>query len=223
MRSKKSASQKLTVVLLSVILVLCCTIGGTLAWLSAESEAVTNTFTVGDINIKLQEYPFKKNADGSISTIELDENADPVQKIETYKVVPGGNQPKKPFVTVEKKSENCYVYVSIVNKLIIGNEVVVNYNEPAGWTLVGSKTEADAVTKLYRYNNVVEYNETEDQKLTVFTTVSYLNTITKDTIKELNGKTIELQAFAHQSDNTTQDVADAAACTKFGVTLLPNP
>ena len=40
---------------LAVVLVLCCAVGGTLAWLTQKTDAVVNTFTVGDINITLTE------------------------------------------------------------------------------------------------------------------------------------------------------------------------
>lgn len=217
MNAKKFSSKKLTAVLLSIILVLCCAIGGTLAWLTATSSTVTNTFTVGDINITLQEYPFKTD-----STTELDESATPVQSIDTYKVVPGGEQPKKPFVTVKAKSENCYVYVNVVNNLTIDDTLVVNYDTPANWTPIATQTAVDgSVSTLYRYNNIVNYSENDSEPLVVFTKVSYSDTIQKDKsetdleIGQLKGKTIVLNAYAHQSDNTTEAAADNAAKAHF--------
>ena len=41
--------------IVAVVLVLCCAIGGTLAWLTDKTASVKNTFTVGDINIELTE------------------------------------------------------------------------------------------------------------------------------------------------------------------------
>lgn len=43
--------------IVAVVLVLCCAIGGTLAWLTAKSDVVTNTFAPSDINITLTETP----------------------------------------------------------------------------------------------------------------------------------------------------------------------
>lgn len=211
---------------LVLVLLIGCGIGGTLAWLTAQSATVTNTFTVGDINITLQEHPFKTN-----STTELDETSTPVQSINTYKVVPGGTQPKKPFVTVKAKSENCYVYVCIENNLTIDKAVVVTYDiqttgDNKEWEQVATKTDdtTGAVTTLYRYKDVIAYNETEDQRKTVFTTVSYSADIKKDVsatelkIGQLKDKTIVLNAYAHQSDNTNVETADAAAKAHFGFT-----
>ena len=39
----------------ALVLVLCCAVGGTLAWLTDTTDPVTNTFTVGDIDIDLTE------------------------------------------------------------------------------------------------------------------------------------------------------------------------
>lgn len=210
-------AKKILVALLAVVLIIGCTIGGTLAWLSAQSGTVKNTFTVGDINITLQEHELK--ADGTLDTTkEVTEN-------KNYKVVPGGKQPKDPFVTVEAKSENCYVYVNVVNNLTIDSAVVVAYNINAtttDWEQVATKTNTDGtISTLYRYKAVVAYSETADQDLPVFTEVSYSENILKDVsddvlkIGQLEGKTIELTAYAHQSANTTRDDADAAAKTLF--------
>lgn len=218
MYAKKNSGMKVVATLLAIALLIGGVVGGTLAWLTATSGTVTNTFTVGDINITLQEYPFKTD-----STTELDENATPVQSIDTYKVVPGGEQPKKPFVTVKAKSENCYVYVNVVNNLTIDNTLVVNYDSPANWTEVASKTAADGtVSTLYRYNSIMNYSENDSEPLVVFTKVSYSDSIQKDNsetdleIGQLKDKTIVLNAYAHQSDNTDQATADAAAKAHFG-------
>ena len=125
MRSKKSASQKLTVVLLAVILVLCCTIGGTLAFLSAESGTVTNTFTVGKIEIELKEHELLE--DGTLGAAEVNENA--------YKILPGATQNKDPFVRVKVGSEKCYVYVCIENQLGAN----LTYNIGNEWAEVGNR------------------------------------------------------------------------------------
>lgn len=219
MYAKKNSGKKILAMALAVVLLIGVGVGGTLAWLTAQSETVTNTFTVGDINITLQEHPFKAN-----STTELDTEATPVKEITTYKVVPGGKQPKDPFVTVKANSENCYVYVNIENQLAIDGTIVVTYNiDSNSWERIADKTDdtTGAVSTLYRYKSEVAYS-TADQNQTVFTEVSYSNTILKDNsatdleIGQLAGKKIILNAFAHQSDNIENvSVADEAAKAHF--------
>ena len=54
---------------LAVVLVLCCAVGGTLAWLTQKTDAVVNTFTVGDINITLTERELNKRRSLSYSVL----------------------------------------------------------------------------------------------------------------------------------------------------------
>ena len=205
MRSKKSASRKLTVVLLSVILVLCCTIGGTLAWLSAVSGPVTNTFTVGKIEIELKEHELK---DG-----ELDEDSEVTENI-TYKIVPGAKQPKDPFVRVKEGSEKCHVYVCIENQL--GTNLTYNIDDNK-WEHVAE----DGNKVLYRFKQVIDASATDVTEY-VFSEVTYSGNITENTIGDLSGKKVIINAFAHQSENITEvTVADTAAKTHFGMTTNP--
>ena len=50
----QSKGTKIVVLMLAMMLVFGCAMGGTLAYLVTSSGPVTNTFTVGDINIEGQ-------------------------------------------------------------------------------------------------------------------------------------------------------------------------
>lgn len=94
MRKLKKTKVKLLVTLLSFVLLFCGTMGSSLAWLLDSSGPVTNTFTDSDINIELDETTGKN-----------------------YKMIPGWTIPKDPKVTVEPKSEACYVFVKVEENL----------------------------------------------------------------------------------------------------------
>ena len=162
----------------------------TVAWLSAKTDPVTNTFTVGKIEI------------------DLDETTS------GYKIVPGGTDAKDPTVTVLSGSEKCFVYVLVENNLVIDGKVVGVPNiDSTKWASVGT---SDNKT-LYRYASEVDAT-TGDVKIPVFTAVTYDGEkITSANIKDLKDETIIITAYAHQSVNTTQDVADAAAKAEFGI------
>ena len=81
--------KKKITLLLSLVLAVAMGIGGTLAWLTAKTEAVKNTFTVGNINITLTETTTN------------------------YKMVPGQTIAKDPKVTVKAGSEACWLFVKI--------------------------------------------------------------------------------------------------------------
>lgn len=95
---------------LALVLVLGCALGGTVAWLVAESGPVTNTFTYGDINIALTETTG-----------------------EDYKIIPGVDIAKDPKVTVKANSEACWLFVKVDE---VGTFVAdrVTYSVADGWT-----------------------------------------------------------------------------------------
>lgn len=204
MYAKKNSAKKIAAVLLAVVLLVGCTIGGTLAWLSAQSGPVTNTFTVGKIEIELKEHDLKD--DGTLDTdAEVIENTD-------YKVVPGDTQPKDPFVRVKVESEKCYVYVCITNELVIGTDVVCEYNiDDFGWTRVATNGNQT----LYRFNEIVDASAAA-QTRQVFSEITYDGEkIDETNIASLAGKKIIIDAFAHQSDNTDLDTANEEALKHF--------
>lgn len=73
-----------------VLILLIGAVGGTLAWLTDKTDTITNTFTVGDINIDLTESE------------DLD-----------LKMIPGKTLKKDPVVTVEGGSEACWLFVKV--------------------------------------------------------------------------------------------------------------
>lgn len=112
MRRRRGISTKTLVALLSLVLLLGCSLGGTLAWLSDSTGPVTNTFTVGDIDITL------------------------VETTTDYKIVPGVDIAKDPKVTVEANSEACWLFVKIEESANWPDKLI--YAVATGWeTLEG--------------------------------------------------------------------------------------
>lgn len=184
--------KKVLLIALAAILLVGASIGGTLAWLTAKTDTITNTFTVGNI------------------TMSLSETA------RTYKIVPGAEISKDPKITITAGSEKCYVFVKIDNnlKLTINNaETVVGTPNIVAdnWKLI------DGSTNIYAYYGgdtspkAVDASETE-QILEVFTQVTIDgDLVTETNIGSLKDKTIKITAYAHQSDNTDYAAAMAAA------------
>ncbi len=126
----KKTLRKVLPVLALVLVVAVASVGGTIAWLTATTETVTNTFTTADINIELTEtWNAKKDANSRENDIW---NA---------KLVPGAEYSKDPKVTVNAGSEACWLFIHVVdaNNTINANERVVNYSVRTGeneWTVV---------------------------------------------------------------------------------------
>ena len=87
----KARSKALLLALCAVLLVTVSVLG-TMAYLTSKTQVITNTFTVGDINIELTETkPESKQA----------------------KIIPGVDIEKDPKVTVKKGSEACWLFVKV--------------------------------------------------------------------------------------------------------------
>lgn len=99
----KTKSKALLLTLCAVLLV-AASVLGTMAYLTS-TDTVTNTFTVGKVEIKLDEA--KVNADG----IPV-EGADRVTA-NSYKLMPGTTYTKDPTVTVKAGSEASYVRMKV--------------------------------------------------------------------------------------------------------------
>lgn len=99
---------------MALVLVLTCVIGGTLAWLTDRTDPVVNTFTVGDINITLTETTGTE-----------------------YKMVPGNTITKDPTVTVKANSEACWLFVKVEKS---GNfDDFMTYTMFDGWTALAGQ------------------------------------------------------------------------------------
>lgn len=189
-----TTTKKLVIAVVALSLALVCAIGGTLAFLIAESDTVTNTFTYGTITLELSEKN-KTDKDGLAFT----------------NVVPGDELDKDPVVTVVEGSEACYVYVLIDNQL----GTAATYNIGEQWTKAG-----ESGTKvLYRYNDIVDATKGV-KDLAVFTKLKFGSNLVKADVEKLAGKNVVISAYAHQSDNTDVATANAAAIAWAGVTAL---
>lgn len=101
--------KKSIALLVAVSMIVGCVIGGTLAWLTATTVPVTNTFTVGNVDITLAE-----------TTTD-------------YKMVPGNTIAKDPKVTVVGGSEACWLFVKIDKSDNYGT-YLEDYTLATGWT-----------------------------------------------------------------------------------------
>lgn len=131
---RPSGAKKVFTVMLAVVLLVGCSIGATLAWLTATTNTVKNTFTVGKVDITLQEHEYIESS----NTL-----GDKTVLANSYKLIPGTEMPKDPFVTVKAGSEKCWVFVCVNetnNELgdgYYGDELAVRYRiDEQSWIAV---------------------------------------------------------------------------------------
>lgn len=156
--------KKILAMLLALVLVICATVAGTLAYLTSEDEVV-NTFTVGKVIISLDETDVD-NDDNTSDVTEVD--GVKRDKANSYSLMPGKKHTKDPVVEVKQGSEDCYVrvLVTINNKADLDSifarhgsiadmqEIFGGWND-AVWTYHAMTTEGDSNTYELRYHEKV--------------------------------------------------------------------
>ena len=181
---RRSVSSRAFIALLALVLVIGCVAGGTVAWLVATTDTVTNTFTYGNINITLAE---------TTGT--------------SYKIIPGTDITKNPKVTVKGGSEACWLFVKVEEVGAISTITTdpVHYAIDTGWAQLKDKDGKDVSGVYYRLVDAVDndtaFNVLKDNKIIVS------GELTKETI---NGYAVQqpaltFTAYAVQKEN----IADA--------------
>lgn len=176
-------------------------IGGTLAWLTSNAQ-VTNTFTMGDVNMILTETvpgTSSREADG-----------------QEYAIVPGGTVAKDPQFEIDSDSEDAYLFAYINDTLKVDNVAAVDeYAMATGWTAV------NGVSGLYYYGANEELTVVEaDDDIPFFTSVTFKETLTADKEASNNGVTgdITVKGFLIQAEGG-MDYATALAQAKTSFSL----
>ena len=191
MKKFRELSGKLVVAMLAVTLLIGCAIGGTVAWLTAKTDPVVNTFTYGDINIELTETkPTNKQA----------------------KIIPGVDIEKDPKVTVKANSETCWLFVKVEESgKFVENKVT--YSIATGWT----QGDGTNIPENVYYREVGAVTENTDFAVLKDNMVTVSDTLTKEDIKSIaTNPTLTFTAYAVQKDGF--DSASAAWSATFGKT-----
>ena len=100
--------KKIILLVVAFVLTIAASVGVTLAWLTAESSEVTNTFAPSDIEITLTETKGTDVANGK-----------------SFLMVPGHELNKDPKVTVEANSEDCYVFVKVTESANLDDFITI--------------------------------------------------------------------------------------------------
>ena len=181
-RKRKIRNRRIAMTVALVLVVALASVGGTIAWLTATTTPVTNTFTVGNIDIALAETT------------------------SNYKMVPGNTIAKDPTVTVKANSETCWLFVKIEESDNLKS--YIDYSVAEGWTALTGVTgvyyrEVAATTTDTAFSVL-----TSDQ-VTVKNTVTKadMDAIANNTASK---PTLTFTAYACQKDNVNS-AADAWA------------
>lgn len=191
----KKTSKALLLSLCAVLLVTASVLG-TIAYLTSQDQVV-NTFTVGNVAITLDE----KDVDNSTAG-ENDRD-----KANAYKLMPGHNYEKDPIVHVDANSEDCYLFVKVVNEIadIEAGKTVDQQMDEKGWVAV----DADAANSIYVYTTDKKNPAvvTKGSNITVFENFTIKDNVNKINLATYADKTIKVKAYAIQADGFAGNTA----------------
>ncbi len=184
---KKNKTSLRVIALVAVLaLAMGAVIGGTLAYLMDKTDPVVNTFTYGNINIKLEETEGITTDTGKIFT----------------EVMPGEKIAKDPKIKVEGGSKDCWLYVQIDKSEEF--DAFMSYALADGWT------------QLEGYDNIWFREVTSSPNAQWFEVlkdnqVTVRPEVTKEMVDSLNNKlpSITFTAYAVQRD-AEQDALSSA-------------
>ncbi|MDY5563971.1 MAG: SipW-dependent-type signal peptide-containing protein [Candidatus Limivicinus sp.] len=207
--------KKILVACLCVALAVLTIAGTTLAYLTSQ-DTVTNTFTVGNVSITLDEAKVDEMG-------KPVENADRV-KANSYKLIPGQTYNKDPMVTVLKDSESSYIKMTVTFTKAAELDAIFaptgatltsifNGYDSANWIYKGNTEDTTANTRTYEfwYKETVAAPTADVELDALFDSITVPGTITKEQLATIEGMTITVNAYAIQADGFANAEAAWAA------------
>ncbi len=218
MNSKK----RTLLTVLGAIALVATTVLSTVAYLT-DTEKVTNTFTVGQVDIKLEETVVDE--DGNVTQEKTTEG-------NQYHLIPGLEYSKDPTMTVLKDSEESYVrmIMTVYNAEAVSaivNNPVHGLNDFAGlfagwdnekWNYVGFEEDKanDTIAFEFRYHEAVGKAEEDKVLEPLFTKLVAPGTLTNEELKALYGDEttdtddFKIEVVGHAIQKATFETADEA-------------
>lgn len=199
----KTKSKALLMTLCAVLLV-AASVLGTMAYLTSQ-DSVTNTFSIGKINITLDEV----DVDDSTPGADRD-------KANAYHLLPGHKYDKDPTVHVTANSEDSWIFVKVENGIAAieaeGGNTIAKQIKAKGWKQL-TDANSEPVANVY-YKSYAK--SATQQDLTVFESFTVKDGATETELKNYKDASITITAYAIQKDANLNTPAAAWAAGGFG-------
>lgn len=183
--------KKIAVAAAAFALVLCFAVGGTLAWLTAQTNTITNTFTKGDVKISLTE------------TWNTDTNSDSSNDVWQAQLIPGETYAKDPKVKVLRDTNvDCWLFVKFeeLNGAADYLDYTSTLTKANGWTQGdGNDIPANVWYREVKADDFVkEWELLDGNKVTINE-----DSVTADNMYAAAKAELVYTAYAAQKDNLT--------------------
>lgn len=202
---RKNMKKKLLIMSVAMVLVCAFAVGMTIAYLTS-TDSVVNTFTVGNVQIQLDE--------AGVDEYGVPQGS-PAPRVSrnTYKLIPGHTYTKDPTVTVLEGSEESYIKMTVT---VTKSDVLDDIFAPNGadltsifigydgttWIYKGITEDNENKTRTYEfwYKTTVDAREDAVKLEPLFTSIVVPDFITGDQLAELQTMKITVNAYAIQAD-----------------------
>ena len=197
--------KKPLILTLALVITISGAVSGSLAWLTAATNILTNTFTIGDIKIDLEETD---DGDG-----DEDNNS--------YEIILGEPIDKDPWVTVFPGSKACWLFVKI--QVSDNFHTLLSFDKADGWSVLSEDAnngsyvyyravdeipeDADALKFDVLLNNQVNVAKPENPN----DPNDPINVAIKEIIATNNYPVMKIRAYAVQRDSAYDEIGSAAA------------
>lgn len=207
--------KKLLIMSVAMVLVCAFAVGMTIAYLTS-TDRVVNTFTVGNVQIKLDEAA--ANPDGSL----IEDT--PRVKANSYKLIPGHTYNKDPMVTVLQGSESSYIKMTVTFSKSAELDAIFTPNganltsifdgyDSANWIYKGNTENTGNNTRTYEfwYKEAVAAPTADVALDALFDSITVPGSINNAQLRTIEGMTITVNAYAIQADGFANAEAAWAA------------
>lgn len=186
--------KKIIITITMLALIICLTIGGTLAWLMDTTDPVQNTFTSGDVDITLVETP------------NTDTDNDGIADSWSAQMIPGNTYAKNPKVTVTDSTDvDCWLFVRFEENGNAGTYLTYTstLTTENGWT----QGNGNDIPLNVWYREVSKDANTKSWELLVDNTVTVKDSVTKENMAQAQEAELVFTAYAAQKDNRNVEEA----------------
>ncbi len=184
---------------MSMCLLVAISIGATVAYLM-DDDKVVNTFTIGNVQITLDELDVDNSTDG-------DNDRD---QANAYHLIPGQAYVKDPTIHVAANSEDCWLFIKVENDIAAIESKETDYISIADQITDNGWTELTGVENVY-YKPHAKSTTVDD--VAVFGNFKISGDV--EDLSPYEGKNITITAYAVQKAGFDDSAANAWAET-FG-------
>ena len=183
--------KKPLILAVALVVTISATLGGSLAWLTATTSVITNTFTIGDIKIDLTESD--------------DGDGDPNNN--SYEITLGKPIDKDPKVTVYGGSKDCWLFIKI--DVSANFSPLLSYTAAAGWTELGDSYPGVYYRAVNESSSAQEFAVLAGNKVNVAPSSPEIDKILKEIMETDNYPYMKIRAYAIQRDATIDKIDNA--------------